>query len=100
MTRPVDENGRPLPPANRRLPNASAFQLAGVAAISADPRSSFMEMKRKLELTGKAINHVVDGAAVPKDVQGGGRRSGAVAAGPEGRARGRRPAARGRGVRP
>jgi hypothetical protein len=98
MTRPVDENGRPLPPASRRLPNAAALQMAGVTAISADPRSCFMDLKRKLELSSKAINHAVDGAAVPKDVQGGGRCSGAVADRPERGAGGRCEAPRGRGL--
>lgn len=72
MTRPLDENGRPLPAACRRLPEAPALELAGVLAISADRRACFLGHKRKLELARKAINHVVDGDAVPKSVEGGG----------------------------
>ena len=72
MTCPRDDSGRPLPAAWRRLSEAPALELAGVLAISADRRACFLDHKRKLELARKAINHVVDGDAVPKSVEGGG----------------------------
>jgi hypothetical protein len=71
VTRPRDENGRALPAAWRRLPDAASLEMAAVMAISADGRSCFLDHKRKLELARKAINHVVDGDAVPKSVGGG-----------------------------
>lgn len=71
MTRPRDEHGKLLPMAHRRLPDASELEMAGVQAISADGRACFLDHKRKLELTRKAINHAVDGDAAPKSVGGG-----------------------------
>lgn len=65
MTRERDEHGRLEPLAHKRLANAAELELAGVSAISSDARFSFLDLKRKLVLSRKAIDHVVDGVIPP-----------------------------------
>jgi hypothetical protein len=65
MARPKDENGKALPQAWRRLPEARALEFAGVTALAADGRLAHLDLKRKLVIARKAIDHVVDGDLPP-----------------------------------
>ena len=66
MMRARDEEGRLLPPPHKRLDNAHRLEQAAVFAISEDARCCHLTMARKLTLVRKAIDHVVDGDAIPK----------------------------------
>jgi len=65
MARPKDEHGRALAQAWRRLPEARALEMAGVTALAADGRLAHLDLKRKLAIARKAIDHVVDGDLPP-----------------------------------
>lgn len=64
--RPRDDRGLPLPPPHVRLEEAPRLEQAAVFAMSADGRAASLTMARKLTLARKAIDHVVDGDAIPK----------------------------------
>jgi hypothetical protein len=66
MARPKDEKGFPMDYAHKRLPEAAALVQAAVWAIKDDGRFSHLTISRKMALAQKAIDHVVDGGAVPK----------------------------------
>lgn len=68
MTRPLDEKGRALPAAHLRLDaeDVTRMESAVVFAFSLDGRATFLPLMRKLTLARKAIDHVIDGDAVPK----------------------------------
>lgn len=66
MTRPKDEEGRILPPAHKRLDNASALEAAGIFALAKDARTASLTFARKLTLVRKVIDHVIDGDKIPK----------------------------------
>ena len=77
--RPKDDKGQALPPAHKRHPQAAAAEQAGYFAMCEDARGAALPMYRKLRLTRAVIDHVVDGAAVPKWIdkhhgEGGGLR--------------------------
>lgn len=65
MTRPKDENGRLMPQAHKRLPSAHLLELAGVRALSEDGRLNHLDLKRKLMIARKAIDHATDGDTPP-----------------------------------
>lgn len=65
MTRPKDENGRLLPQAHKRLDEAPALEFAAVTALAADGRLAHLELKRKLVIARKAIDHLTDGDTPP-----------------------------------
>lgn len=77
MTRPKDENGRLLPQAHKRLDHAPALEFAAVTALADDGRLAHLELKRKLVIARKAIDHLTDGDIPPRLVvqkgQGGPR---------------------------
>lgn len=64
--RPKDERGVSLPPPHIRLDNVPELQQAGLFAMTQDPRSCALPVKRKLAMIDKVIDHLVDGDAVPK----------------------------------
>lgn len=68
MPRPKDEDGLPLKPPHLRLPlrDLSKMQEAALYAMAADTRGPALEVKRKLAMIDKAIDHVIDGDAAPK----------------------------------
>jgi hypothetical protein len=65
MTRPKDESGRLLPQAHKRLDNAHHLEMAGVRALSEDGRLNHLDLKRKLVIARKAIDHATDGDTPP-----------------------------------
>lgn len=60
MTKPVDYEGRPLPAANKRLPNAAEMMRAAVFDLAKDSRLVHLDMKQKLRLAADTIDHVFD----------------------------------------
>lgn len=66
MPRPKDENGYLLPQAHKRIPEADDAVQAGFFALSQDGRLTHLTTKRKLAISRKAVDHVVDGDAAPK----------------------------------
>lgn len=64
--RPRDEDNNLLPPPHLRLSETPALQERALFAMATDPRGCALTVKRKLSLADKAIDHVVDGDAVPK----------------------------------
>lgn len=63
--RPKDEDGMPLPAPHERLAEAPALRQAGAFALARDSRSAMWNSARRLSVLNKAIDHVVDGDAVP-----------------------------------
>jgi hypothetical protein len=68
MPRPVDEKDKPLPWAHLRLAEAPMLRQAGAFALATDSRSAMWDRDRRLARLNAAIDHVVDGRAVPKAV--------------------------------
>lgn len=66
--RPKDEDGMPLPAPHERLAEAPKLREAGVFALASDGRSCSLSRDRRLALLNKAIDHVVDGDAIPKRI--------------------------------
>jgi hypothetical protein len=64
--RPRDEDGVLLPPPHVRLEQAPDLRQAAVIAMSRDARACALTTARKVTIANKAIDHVVDGDAVPK----------------------------------
>lgn len=65
--RPRDpETGALEAPPHIRLSEAPALLQSALFAMANDTRAVALPMKRKLALAEKAIDHVVDGDAIPK----------------------------------
>lgn len=67
MPRPKDDRGLPLPAAHERLPNTKELTQAAYVAICGG-NSAHLSAARKIQMAKQAIDHVFDGAAVPKNI--------------------------------
>lgn len=64
MTRPKIGLEKVAPP-DRRLTDASRYEMAGVMALSGDGRLNHLELMSKLKIARKALDHLVDGDTPP-----------------------------------
>jgi hypothetical protein len=78
MSRPRIGLEKVAPP-HRRLTDASRYEMAGVMALSGDGRLNHLELKTKLKIARKALDHLVDGDTPPAWLfeKGKGERGGA-----------------------
>jgi len=65
MSRPKDENGKPLPAAHVRLPNIATIEERAIFKLSEDARLARLTLARKLTLVRACVDHLVDGGKIP-----------------------------------
>lgn len=63
--RPKDDDGMPLKAPHERLAEAPLLRQAGAFALATDSRSAMWNSARRVAVLNKAIDHVVDGDAIP-----------------------------------